>query len=94
MLIEARDRIGGRTWHSTIDGFNYEMGGTWLHWHMPHIYREMSLYEMNGDWIATQNPGGKYDYHTLTTPGQKRNITHDEEVSDNLYLRVSKETNH
>jgi monoamine oxidase len=31
-LIEARDRIGGRTWTSTIDGFGYEMGGTWIHW--------------------------------------------------------------
>jgi NADPH-dependent 2,4-dienoyl-CoA reductase/sulfur reductase-like enzyme len=31
-LIEARDRIGGRTWTSTIEGFDYEMGGTWIHW--------------------------------------------------------------
>jgi NADPH-dependent 2,4-dienoyl-CoA reductase/sulfur reductase-like enzyme len=31
-LIEARDRIGGRTWTSKIEGFGYEMGGTWIHW--------------------------------------------------------------
>jgi NADPH-dependent 2,4-dienoyl-CoA reductase/sulfur reductase-like enzyme len=31
-LLEARDRIGGRTWTSVIEGFPYEMGGTWIHW--------------------------------------------------------------
>ncbi|KPM41936.1 Monoamine oxidase N [Neonectria ditissima] len=79
LLIEARDRLGGRTWHSTINGFNYEMGGTWIHWHMPHIYREVSLYGLHNDWIVTQNPGGKEDYCTVTTGAKQRNISHADE---------------
>jgi monoamine oxidase len=45
-LLEARDRIGGRTWTSNIEGFNYEMGGTWIHWEQPHVYSTISRYEM------------------------------------------------
>ncbi|CAI6029602.1 unnamed protein product [Clonostachys chloroleuca] len=80
LLVEARDRLGGRTWHSTINGFNYEMGGTWIHWHMPHIYREVSHYGLQDDWVVTQVPGGKEDYCTLTTGDQQRNISHEEEA--------------
>ncbi|KAK4862459.1 hypothetical protein LT330_002592 [Penicillium expansum] len=80
LLLEARDRLGGRTWHATIDGFNYEMGGTWIHWHMPHIYHEVSLYGLHNDWIVTQNPGGKEDYFTAITESEQRNISHKEEA--------------
>ncbi|KAH9214557.1 flavin-containing amine oxidase [Leptodontidium sp. 2 PMI_412] len=80
MLLEGRDRIGGRTWHSTVDGFNYDMGGTWIHWEMPHIYREMSLYEMQDDWMVTQNEGGKEDYMTINADGTKTNVTHEEDL--------------
>jgi lysyl oxidase-like protein 2/3/4 len=32
LLVEARDRIGGRTWTSRELGEDIEMGGTWIHW--------------------------------------------------------------
>lgn len=32
LLLEARDRIGGRTWTSKAWGEEFEMGGTWIHW--------------------------------------------------------------
>lgn len=86
MLVEARDRIGGRTWHSSINGFNYEMGGTWIHWQMPHIYREVSLYGLQDDWIVSQVQGGKEDYCTIAIDGEKVNISHDEEVSHHQVL--------
>ncbi|KAF9630162.1 flavin containing amine oxidase [Lasiodiplodia theobromae] len=81
LLLEARDRIGGRTWNTTINGFTYEMGGTWIHWHMPHIYREVSLYGLQDDFIVTQTPGGKEDYCTLITGDRRTNISHEEELS-------------
>ena len=33
LLVEARDRIGGRTWTASVLGEELEMGGTWLHWY-------------------------------------------------------------
>ena len=44
LIIEARDRIGGRTWTSFKDGHPWEMGGTWVHWGQPHVYTEISRY--------------------------------------------------
>jgi phytoene dehydrogenase-like protein len=44
LLLEARDRIGGRTFTAEVDGHLYEMGGTWVHWNQPHTYRELSRY--------------------------------------------------
>lgn len=46
LLIEARDRIGGRTWTARVDGENIEMGGTWVHWNQPHVYNELHRYEL------------------------------------------------
>lgn len=36
LLIEGRDRIGGRTWTADVNGEKIEMGGTWVHWSQPH----------------------------------------------------------
>ncbi|KAG9569234.1 FAD/NAD(P)-binding domain-containing protein, partial [Aureobasidium melanogenum] len=41
LLLEARDRIGGRTWTAKAWGEEFEMGGTFVHWHQPHFYAEM-----------------------------------------------------
>jgi len=32
LLVEGRDRIGGRTWTAKAIGEEFEMGGTWVHW--------------------------------------------------------------
>lgn len=48
LLVEARDRIGGRTWSSNLGGYPFEMGGTWVHWNQPFVYREISRYGLAG----------------------------------------------
>jgi lysyl oxidase-like protein 2/3/4 len=47
LLIEARDRIGGRTWTATVMGEEIEMGGTWVHWAQPHLYSELHRYGLH-----------------------------------------------
>lgn len=44
LLLEARDRIGGRTWTSQDGGEKYEMGDTWIHWQQAFVWREMARY--------------------------------------------------
>lgn len=34
LLLEARDRIGGRTWTAKAWGEEFEMGGTFVHWYL------------------------------------------------------------
>jgi monoamine oxidase len=41
-LLEARDRLGGRTWSSTWEGHAIEYGGAWVHWHQPHTFSELT----------------------------------------------------
>jgi len=42
LLLEARDRLGGRTWTSSWHGEQIEYGGGWVHWHQPHTWSEIT----------------------------------------------------
>jgi pseudooxynicotine oxidase len=42
LLLEARERLGGRTWRSDWDGQEIEYGGQWVHWHQPHTFSEIT----------------------------------------------------
>lgn len=44
VVLEARDRIGGRTWLDDRLGRPLEMGGTWVHWTQPYVWAEMKRY--------------------------------------------------
>lgn len=47
LLLEARDRLGGRTWTRPSDlGPNLEIGGTWVHWTQPHVWAEIARYDL------------------------------------------------
>lgn len=47
LLLEGRDRIGGRTWTAKALGEEFEMGGTWVHWNQPHVYSELHRYDLH-----------------------------------------------
>jgi monoamine oxidase len=42
LLLEARDRLGGRTWTAPWNGLEIEYGGGWVHWHQPHTWSEIT----------------------------------------------------
>src|SRR5438067_775163 len=44
LVLEARDRVGGRTWTDHRLGHDLELGGTWVHWVQPHTWAEMTRY--------------------------------------------------
>lgn len=46
LVLEARDRLGGRTWTDQRLGHDLEMGGTWFHWFQPHIWTEITRYNL------------------------------------------------
>ena len=41
-LLEARDRLGGRTWTHRWNETDIELGGGWVHWHQPHVWSEIT----------------------------------------------------
>lgn len=68
LVLEARDRIGGRTHTARLsDGEVVELGGTWVHWMQPHVWSEITRYGLEGDivagaedpaWVLAPGPGG------------------------------------
>lgn len=44
LLLEARERLGGRTWLSSFAGVDVEMGGAFVHWSQPHLWAEVTRY--------------------------------------------------
>lgn len=47
LLLEARDRLGGRTWTTEFAGTQAELGGGWVHWVQPHVWAEVTRYGLN-----------------------------------------------
>src|SRR6266571_8818337 len=41
LVLEARDRLGGRTWTAAWGGVDIEYGGGWVHWHQPYTWSEI-----------------------------------------------------
>jgi monoamine oxidase len=52
LVLEARDRVGGRTWTDRRLGHDLELGGTWVHWVQPHTWAEMTRYA-RARWMSS-----------------------------------------
>lgn len=83
VVLEARDRLGGRVWTDHRLGHDLEIGGTWLHWVQPHAWAEITRYGLEvtrgprakkaywfaGDEVRT---GTLQDFMELIDPGMRR----------------------
>ncbi|KAK1673294.1 hypothetical protein BDP55DRAFT_730740 [Colletotrichum godetiae] len=67
LLVEARDRIGGRTRVAKVDGEDVEMGGQFVHWHQPHLCNDFIRYGKQKDIVSLPPPTGPPDYHFTNT---------------------------
>lgn len=47
IILEAKDRLGGRTYTSNFNNTQVELGGTWVHWNQPHMWTEITRYNMS-----------------------------------------------
>jgi monoamine oxidase len=83
VVLEARDRIGGRTWTDHRLGRDLEIGGTWLHWVQPHVWAEVNRYGLTVTrgprseetyWLAGDEVrrGTLEDFMDLIDPGMTR----------------------
>ncbi|KAF7547142.1 hypothetical protein G7Z17_g7944 [Cylindrodendrum hubeiense] len=81
ILVEGRDRIGGRTWSSNIDGYAYEMGGTWVHWNQPFVWRELARYGMSKDLEISPVTGRGLDRATFVRPSGTIHMSREEEFT-------------
>ena len=86
ITLEARDRIGGRTWTDHRLGHDLEMGANWIHWVQPHVWAEVTRYgrEITRSPVAdeaywhgpdgTPRKGTLAEFMALIEDGQQRLI--------------------
>lgn len=72
LVLEARNRIGGRTWTSSYAGHKVEMGGTWVESTQPHIGAELKRYNIT---LEEEQP---VDRVFLPTPAGPKEFTPDD----------------
>lgn len=47
LLLEARDRLGGRAYTSHLGQSEVELGGAFVHWFQPHVFAELTRYGLS-----------------------------------------------
>jgi monoamine oxidase len=83
VVLEARDRLGGRVWTDRRLGRDLEIGGTWLHWVQPHVWAEITRYGLQvtrgprpekAYWLAGDRvrTGTLDQFMELIDPGMRR----------------------
>jgi monoamine oxidase len=68
VILDARDRLGGRTWSSELAGHPVELGGTWIHWIQPHVWAEVTRYGL----AVGESPGLAAPGHCVWLTGGQR----------------------
>jgi NADPH-dependent 2,4-dienoyl-CoA reductase/sulfur reductase-like enzyme len=81
LLLEGRDRIGGRSWSSNIGGYPFEMGGTWVHWGQANTWREILRYQMEKDVEMSFDFSNGVKHFELNTLQGTVTMSHEDEVS-------------
>lgn len=81
LLLEGRDRIGGRSWSSNMGGYPFEMGGTWVYWGQPNVWREILRYQMQDELEVSYDFTRGVNQYFLAGPDGTQQFSHEEEVS-------------
>lgn len=74
LLLEARDRLGGRTWHKEVNGFHVELGGTWIHWTQPFVWAEKERYGLE----VEETPGCVAERVAIKIDGEVHDLQEDQ----------------
>jgi len=57
------------------------MGGTWVNWGQPHVWREISRYNMRKELEISQDYSHGINQFSVNVAGKTSDMNHDEEVS-------------
>jgi len=67
LLLEAKSRLGGRTFDTQFRGHHIELGGTWVHWTQPSVWAEIERYGIE----VEETPGAVPD-RVVVVDGDER----------------------
>lgn len=70
LVLEARNRLGGRTFTSEFEGHQVELGGAWIHWVQPNVWAEKERYGID----VEETPGFAPDIMLANIDGTVRQL--------------------
>ncbi len=47
LVLEAKERLGGRAWSADLNGVPIELGGGYVYWSQPHVWNEINRYHLS-----------------------------------------------
>ena len=65
VILEARNRLGGRTFTADFNGHPTDMGGTWVHWSQPYVWTEIRRSNLE----LRETPGAVADQWIVRSSG-------------------------
>ena len=71
LLLEARNRLGGRTFTADFEGTHVELGGFWIHHTQPFVWAEKERYNLE----IVETPGAVPDRMALTIDGKRLELS-------------------
>ncbi|MCB1698026.1 MAG: FAD-dependent oxidoreductase [Halioglobus sp.] len=71
LLLEARNRLGGRTFTADFEGDHVELGGFWIHHTQPFVWAEKERYDLD----IVETPAAVPDVIALTIDGQRQQLS-------------------
>ena len=71
LLLEARNRLGGRTFTAEFEGVPIELGGTWIHHTQPFVWAEKERYGLE----VVETPGAVADTSYVITGGKRTRLS-------------------
>lgn len=78
LVLEARERIGGRTFTAEFGGHRIELGGTWVHWTQPFVWSEIEKYGLT----IEETPGAAADRFYVLADGKPREFAAGPDLMD------------
>jgi len=78
LLLEARNRLGGRTFAADFEGVPIELGGTWIHNTQPFAWAESQRYGID----VVETPGAVADVMQVVTPDGTRSSLSLEQITE------------
>ncbi|TAQ90118.1 hypothetical protein B7494_g1558 [Chlorociboria aeruginascens] len=79
LLLEARTRIGGRSYSTTTKEHVFDLGGTWVHENQPNVWRNICRYNMQDQLEKSMDYSVGLNEFMLDTKEGRRAMSHDEE---------------
>ena len=86
VIMEARNRLGGRTFYSQFGDHEVELGGTWVHWTQPHVWSEINRYRLE----LLEEPGTSDPERMVYRTGGKPVTVDPDDIWDDLESACAK----